>query len=623
MGSIDDVKSRLDIVDIVGGYVALKKAGRNLKAPCPFHNEKTPSFIVTPERQSWHCFGACATGGDAITFVMRMENLDFGAALRRLADKVGVTLDSPSKGRAETDRNEALYRINKAAARFYQDTLKGPQGERARAYLEGRGVDTAACERFELGLSPASWEGLRSHLLGLGYDEEQAVLAGVLRRADAGNTYDFFHDRLMFPIHDRRGRVAGFGGRTLDPAGDGPKYLNTAQTDIFNKRDTLYALHLASQGISSKKMGIVVEGYMDVIAAHQHGYTNVVASMGTALTEQQVYQLKSLAKDFVLALDPDAAGQEATLRSLESSWRIFERQSVGGRRRPSVGVLFQREPLRLRIAALPPGQDPDALIRRDPLEWERLTDGALPLLEYMIPAVASRFDTSTGHGKTQAVETLFPLIASIQDAFDQERYLSTLAQTLDVSDAALRASIGRLSDGAASQSTPRREASVSPDASARPLSRDEVPLEEFTLSMLLQRPELREVAMDFSPQCFHRSENREIFTQWQSSTTMEHLRESLDPPLQGHLDELSERELVPAESRESRMAAWQCLQRLERRHLQELQEGLLASDEAGAPPSREIEGAVAEVNARLKELFSGPTTKPSSDMFESLDDSST
>ena len=612
MSSIDDVKARLDIVDIVGSHVALQKSGRNLKAVCPFHNEKTPSFIVTPERQSWHCFGACATGGDAITFVMRIENLDFGAALRRLADKVGVTLDHPSKGRADTDRNEGLHRINKATARFYQDTLKGPEGERARAYLEGRGVDAEACRRFELGLSPASWEGLKSHLLGLGYDEEQAVLAGVLRRADTGNTYDFFHGRLMFPIHDRRGHVAGFGGRTLDPSAEGPKYLNTAQTDIFNKRDTLYALHLASEAISSKKTGIVVEGYMDVIAAHQHGYANVVASMGTALTEQQVYQLKSLAKDFVLALDPDAAGQEATLRSLESSWRIFERQSVAGRRRPSVGVLYQREPLRLRIAALPAGHDPDELIRRDPREWERLTEEALPLLDYMIPAVASRFDISTGQGKTQAVETLFPLIASVEDAFDQERYLRTLSKALDVSDASLRTSIGRLKDAAgARQRAPSREASDPPAVSAGQLSREEVSLEEFTLSLLLQRPELRELALDFSPQCFHRSENREIFTQWQSSTTMDHLRESLDAPLQGHLDELGARELVPADTRESRLAAWQCLQRLERRHLRELQEGLLESDEAGAPPSRDIESAVAEVNARLKELFSGPMRGPS------------
>ena len=614
MSSIDDVKARLDIVDTVGSYVALQKSGRNLKAVCPFHNEKTPSFIVTPERQSWHCFGACATGGDAITFVMRMENLDFGTALRRLADKVGVTLDPPSKGRAETDRNDGLHRINKATARFYQDTLKGPEGDRARAYLDERGVDAKACERFELGLSPASWDGLKSHLLELGYDEEQAILAGVLRRSEKGHTYDFFHDRLMFPIHDRRGRVAGFGGRTLPPeAGseEGPKYLNTAQTDIFNKRDTLYALHLASEAISSKKTGIVVEGYMDVIAAHQHGYANVVASMGTALTEQQVYQLKSLAKDFVLALDPDAAGQEATLRSLESSWRIFERQSVAGRRRPSVGVMYQREPLRLRIAALPAGHDPDDLIRKDPQEWERLTEEALPLLEFMIPAVASRFDISTGHGKTQAVETLFPLIASVEDAFDQERYLRTLAQTLDVSDASLRNSIGRIRDRAAHQRAPRRESADAPEAIAGPVSREEVSLEEFTLSLLLQRPELRELAVDFSPQHFHRSENREIFTQWQSSTTIEHLRESLDAPLRGHLDELGAKELVPADTRESRLAAWQCLQRLERRHLQELQEGLLESDEAGAPPSRDIESAVAEVNARLRELFSGPMKGPS------------
>ena len=607
MSSIDDVKSRLDIVDIVGGYVGLQKSGRNFKAACPFHNEKTPSFIVNPQRQSWRCFGACATGGDAISFVMRIDNLDFGSALRRLADKVGVTLTQ--SGRADSDRNEGLYLINSTAARFYQDALKSPEGQNARAYLESRGVDAETCAKFELGLSPSSRDRLKSHLRALGIDEEQAVLAGVLRRADDGNTFDFFRGRLMFPIHDRRGRVAGFGGRALDDST--PKYLNTAQTDIFNKRNTLYALQLAAESIDSKKIGIVVEGYMDVIAAHQHGYTNVVASMGTALTEHQVSQLKSLAKDFVLALDPDAAGQEATLRSLESSWRVFERQSVDGRRL-SVGMLYQREPLQLRIAALPPGRDPDALIREDRREWERLTEEALPLLEYLIPAVAGRFDTSTGQGKAQVVETLFPLIASAENLFDQERYFRTLAQVLDVSEESLKASIGRLRDGTArGRGADRRrgadrEVPQPPDASTAPSAGGEVPLEEFTLTLLLRRPELRELAVDFSPQCFHTAENREIFTRWQSSTGMDDFCESLDASLKGHVDRLDERDLVPADTRESRLAVWQCLQRLERRHLQELQEGLLASEEAGVPPPREVENAIAEVNARLKELFSEP-----------------
>ena len=601
MSSIDDVKSRLDIVDIVGGYVGLQKSGRSFKATCPFHNEKTPSFIVNPQRQSWRCFGACAIGGDAISFVMRIENLDFGLALRRLADKVGVTLTQAS--RTDSDRNEGLYRINSTTARFYQDTLKSPEGQNARTYLESRGVDAETCAKFELGLSPSSRDRLKSHLLKLGIDEAQAVLAGVLRRADDGNTFDFFGGRLMFPIHDRRGRIAGFGGRALDDST--PKYLNTAQTDIFNKRNMLYALHLAGESINSKKTGIVVEGYMDVIAAHQHGYTNVVASMGTALTEHQVSQLKSLAKDFVLALDPDAAGQEATLRSLESSWRVFERQSVDGRRR-SVGTLYQREPLRLRIAALPAGLDPDALIRQDRREWERLTEEALPLLEYLIPVVAGRFDTSTGHGKAQVVETLFPLIASVENLFDQERYFRTLAQVLDVSEESLKASIGRLREGTARGRGADRKAPQPPDASAAPAAGAEVSLEEFTLTLLLRRPDLRELADDFSPQCFHKAENREIFTRWQSSTRIDNLRESLDASLKGHFDRLDERDLVPADTRESRLAVWQCLQRLERRHLQGLQEGLLATEEAGVPPPREVESAIAEVNARLKELFSEP-----------------
>ena len=323
MSVVDDIKNRLDIVETVSGYVPLQKSGRYFKAPCPFHTEKTPSFTVNPERQGWHCFGACATGGDVFSFVMRMEGLDFGDALRLLADKTGVPLTS----RRDGDKNDVLHHINRVAARFYRDVLASAEGRDAGSYLEQRGVDDKTASTFELGMSPSGWEELKSHLVGLGFAERQAVEAGLLHRAEAGSPRAFFHGRLMFPIHNRRGEVAGFGARALDDSM--PKYINTPSTPIFDKRSILYGLHLASEAIRDEGTGIVVEGYMDAMAAHQYDYTNVVASMGTALTDQQVSQLKSSAKTFVLALDPDAAGQEATRRGLESSWRMFERQRVG------------------------------------------------------------------------------------------------------------------------------------------------------------------------------------------------------------------------------------------------------------------------------------------------------
>jgi DNA primase len=610
MSIVEDIKARLDIVEVVSGYVALQKSGRSFKAPCPFHTEKTPSFIVNPERQSWHCFGACATGGDVFSFVMRAEKLEFGEALRLLAQKTGISL---SRER-DSDRHEALYRVNQAAARFYQDMLKSPQGQHVVKYLDGRGVSAESRERFQLGLSPQvgstgsrqGWDGLKSHLKALGFAEDVAVEAGLLRRGDDGNTRDFFRGRLMFPIWDRQGRVTGFGARALDDSK--PKYINTPQTPIFNKRGTLYGLHLAAETIKAKNTGVVVEGYMDVIGVHQHGYTNVVASMGTALTLQQVSQLRTLARSFVMALDPDAAGQEATLRDLVSSWQVFERQAVDDEKR-SVGALYMREPLTLKVAALPPDQDPDDIVRENPQQWERLIQDAVPLMDYLIPAIASRFDLSTGQGKAQVVETLFPAIAAVENPFEQERHLRKLAETLGVTQDALRASVGSLRRSRGNRNRERSNKNIQSNGPAAEVSasllssKPEEWLEDYALALLLKKPELKERVKDFSPEYFRSSENREIFTRLLRSSTFDELRVSVNESLHEHLTYLANKELAPTDRYEGEAALRQCLQRMERRHLQELQESILASADSSAPPPREIEETIASVNARLKELF--------------------
>jgi DNA primase len=596
---VDDIKARLDIVDVVSGYVSLQKAGRSFKAVCPFHTEKTPSFIVNPERQSWHCFGACATGGDAFSYVMKAENLDFGDALRMLAQKTGIELAPVN--RQESDRRDTLHKVNQLAARFYQDMLASPQGRNAMKYLEERGVSAGAIEKFQLGLSPDGRDGLKSYLLNMGVSENDAGASGLIYRREDGKTWDFFRGRLMFPISDRQGRVAGFGARSLD--GSNPKYINTSATPIFDKRSTLYALHLAHESIRSKNTGVVVEGYMDVIAAHQHGYSNVVASMGTALTEDQVLQLKSLATNFVLALDPDTAGQEATLRSLEASWKVIGQQT--GRSR-SAGALYQRDPLVLKIAALPDGRDPDELIRHDSGEWERLTENAVPLMEYLIPAIASRFDISTGQGKSQVVETVFPLIAAAENVFDQDRYLNRLAETLGVSTEALKASLPRPGRRSFRRQEQGRTKQTPEIAASALTSNPEAVIEDYILALLLSRPELKESAAGFSPEHFHKSEDRELFTRWLTCNTIDDLRGSLDESLHPHLKYLTEKELASTDRYESEKALNQCLQRLERRHLQELQEVLLVSEDRSIPPPRELEGEIATVNARIRELFAQP-----------------
>ena len=454
MSVVDDIRDKLDLVDVISGHVQLRKAGRNYKARCPFHTEKTPSFTVSPERQTWRCFGACATGGDVFNFVMRKDNVEFGEALRRLADTAGVEITSRPK--EQVDLEEALFRVNREAARFYNEMLKSPEGRAALKYLYDRGIDDKAIEEFQLGYSPKGRDRLRTHLSTLDANLGHAAQAGLLRSDDEGNVRDFFFGRLMVPILDRRGRVAGFGGRSLD--GSNPKYINTAATPIFDKQATLYALDKAAPAIREQETAVIVEGYMDVIAAHQHGRKNVVASMGTALTERQVYLVRTLAKTFVLALDADTAGQEATLRSLEASWRAMERRRFG-----------QREEVVLRIAVMPEGRDPDDLIRKSPEQWDGIVQSAVPYMDFLIPAFARRYDLNTSQGKARAAEALMPIILSMGNAFEQDQYFGKLADTLGVTREQLQASIGKLRPAA------RERRPASAQLSAPPSRHDGVP----------------------------------------------------------------------------------------------------------------------------------------------------
>jgi DNA primase len=328
--------------------------------------------------------------------------------------------------------------------------------------------------------------------------------------------------------------------------------------------------------------------------------------MGTALTERQVGLIRSVASTFVQALDPDAAGQEATLRSLESSWRVFERQRVGESRR-SVGTLYQTRALNLKIATLPTGLDPDKLIREDPSEWERLIREAVPFLDFVIPALASKYDMGTEQGKAQAAEALLPLVTATGNAFEQERLFRKLAQVLDVSEAALEASIGRPRPGGyprsrsevSSRRDRERAATISPLLGDRKES-----LEEFILALVLIRPELKELVTDLPPEQLHGTANREVFTCWRDCSTMDELRHKLDHSLTEHLDYLAHMDLAPTDRPSAEAALTQSMQRLEQRHLQEIQESLLASDDESLPPSKELEEEIIGVNARLRELFS-------------------
>ena len=518
MTVVDDIKARLDILEVVGQRVQLQRSGRSYKGNCPFHQERTPSFHVFPDRQSWRCFGACATGGDAISFVMRSENLEFGEALRRMAQQVGLSLPD----RRSQAEGSIAFRINEVACAFFQRTLASTQGSGARAYMENRGLDRAAVEAFQLGLSPDDGDSLRRHLLREGFEGEQLVAAGVVREGDDGEQRDLFRGRLMIPIRDADGRLAGFGGRALDDSE--PKYLNSPQSEVFDKSRILYAMDRAGEYIRNDG-AVIVEGYMDAIAAHQAGFGNVVASMGTALTEAQVNAIRRLSGRVTMALDQDAAGQQATLRSLESSWRIYQSQVAGhsgGRQ-----ILHRQGNPEIRIAAMPVGQDPDEVIRRSPEEWRSLVNNATPLMEFVITALADSVDLASPQGKAEVARpSISGLIFAVPDApFNRTIYLQDACRdrlevptTRPCWPASRRGNLlpSRTGQGISREAeirTQRDPSGAGPTAS--PFARlDHDPLEEYCLALLMRYPELEGEATGLTPQLFLRPENREIFVNY-------------------------------------------------------------------------------------------------------------
>lgn len=603
MTVVDDIKSRLDILEVVGQRVQLQRSGRSYKGNCPFHQERTPSFHVFPDRQSWRCFGACATGGDAIGFVMRSENLEFGEAVRELAQRVG--LPPPDRRDARAD-NPAL-RINEAACAYFQRTLASTQGADARAYMERRGLDRPAAETFQLGLAPSDGESLRSHLVRQGFEPSQLVAAGLVRESDDGQQRDLFRGRLMIPIRDAEGRLAGFGGRSLDDSE--PKYLNSPQSEVFDKSRILYAMDRSRDDIR-RDGAVIVEGYMDAIAAHQAGFRNVVASMGTALTEPQVNSIRRLTGRVTMALDQDAAGQQATLRSLESSWQIFQSREVS--RAGGTAVLQQQANPEIRVAAMPPGQDPDDVIRRSPGEWRSLVDNARPLLEFVIDAMVSQVDPGSPRGKAAVAEQMAGLIFAVQDAPLQDHYVQVLAEKLQVPLDTLRASMIRPAASRRPRAAPagRPPGADTEQATASPFARlDHDPLEEYCLALLLRYPELGEDVESLSEDLFQRPENREIFANYLAKSFAQPVAQMSEaegadgppPAIHEQLEALKGRQILPMDLIKRRRAFGEAVARLEERNLrQQKKDEIDRFSGSGEEPSDEDRRFAVAVNERLR-----------------------
>ncbi len=448
---VDDVKDRLSAVELIGRTVQLKQAGRNHRGLCPFHTEKTPSFFVFPESNNYKCFG-CGEGGDIFTFTMKIQNLEFREALVLLAEQSGVTLDDIPGGTEQAQLRKHILTVNDSAAEYFRLQLNNSRDSIAAInYLKTRGLTDPISDQFQLGYSPKNWDSLVKHMISIGFASSELLTAGLARESKSGQPYDYFRNRIMFPIHNSAGQVVGFGARSLD--NEEPKYLNSPQTPVFDKGSELYALSHAKTAINNKKEVVVVEGYMDAITAHQFGFDNVVASMGTAVSPQQIKKISRLAGRIVLALDADPAGQAATSRALEAL-----RQENSDPITPLVQSEARLE-AEILVAQLPDHEDPDSLIRSDNPSWESCVINATPLADYLIRVLANKHDLNSFIGQAALLDDAAPIINSIQEASVKLHYLRTLSKLVNMPEQTVETELIRRRNSTAA---PRQKPGLEP-----------------------------------------------------------------------------------------------------------------------------------------------------------------
>jgi DNA primase len=426
---LDEVRSRVDIVELVGQSVNLKRAGENYKGLCPFHTEKTPSFTVNPKRGIFHCFG-CGVGGDAFGFLMRQDRLAFPEAVRALAQRAGVEL--PAQRTADTDgKLESLRRVMALATQFYSEALWAKEGAKAREYLEGRSVDLEVARRFGLGYAPEGWNALLSHMAREGVTEAELVPAGLaLPRQNAPGFYDRFRGRLLFPIRDLQARVVAFGGRSL--GAEEPKYLNSPETPLYVKGQMLYALDVAREGMRQKNRAVVVEGYLDCLMAHQHGFTETVAALGTAFTAAQLALLRRYADEVVSVFDADAAGQKATSRLEEMLTDVMDLRNLGWSV-SRTGSFEKAGYFPIKVAVLPEGHDPDSLLRAEGAAalGSRL-DAARSILDFVLERALGEEDLTTPRGRSAAHARVALILSRVPNAEEATTLARQAARKLGV-----------------------------------------------------------------------------------------------------------------------------------------------------------------------------------------------
>ena len=500
MTVVDDIKSRIDLVELISETVKLRKSGRTYTGLCPFHAHKnnTPSFAVWPESGNWRCFGQCNEGGDAFKFIMKRDGLDFAEALRVLAQRTGVELAQRTSADQQQDDNlSQLRQLLEEAVIYYHHLLKNapsPGAQAARDHLAKRGLTAKAVEMFQLGYAPEAWDTTLKYFTGKNYAQQDLLDAGlIVVKEEEGKAFDRFRDRLMIPVRDERGRITGFQARALKPDAQ-PKFMNSPQTALFDKGRTLFGLDRGRKAIREAEVAIVVEGNLDVIAAHQAGFENVVSSQGTALTEHQMRLLKKYARRIILALDADAAGDAATLRGLSVAREALDREA---------DIVFDPRGLvrtegrlgaDIRVMTLPAGLDPDDVIRRDPAEWRGLVEAAEPVVAYVIRVLTAGRDLDDPKVKTEIAATVLPLIEDVAQPIERDTYRQKLARVLRVDERSLSVrSTGRREPVRRAPEPPTADNPTGDDAAPEPAAAPDAArtrLEAFCLGRLLLQPAL-------------------------------------------------------------------------------------------------------------------------------------
>ena len=527
LSPIDEIKSRLDIVEVIGSYIKLKKTGANYRALCPFHSEKNPSFFVSPARQIWHCFG-CSKGGDIFGFIKEIEGVEFGDALRILAQRAGVELKprSPEWQKFKTER-QRLYEICELATKFFEKQLEGSSlGKETKKYLLGRGIKEESIKKWRIGYSPDTWSGLSDFLVSQDYKNEEIEKAGLSLKNEQGSYYDRFRGRIIFPIFDLNSQVIGFGGRIFQKSDEVAKYINTPNTLLYDKSRILYGLDKAKVEIRKKDFCLLVEGYTDVILTHQAGFENTASVSGTALTPYQLVILKRYSENLFLSFDMDIAGDSATKRGID---------------------LAQLRGFNLKIITLPKDEDPADVISQNPKEFEKLVNNSLSILDFYFQNAFSQFDKARPEGKREISKILLPVIKRIPNKIEQSFWVSRLAKNLEVKEENVEEELKKIK-------LEEEALGLEPEEiiNLLPKSRKEL-LEERLITLLLKRPENLNLIEDIPaghPISYFSPKGKEILLNLKNSEASENLSgETKDffnyLALKSEVEDLDEKEIEP------------------------------------------------------------------------------